>query len=398
MASPIIWRELVDTGGRVTLIGDARDFQEYANIYYAQVSKLCSHKLLQITTDNQHYMDEITSTKAIKQVTRNTWRKITIIGAESPTAARLSMLLSMMQHADKARKMKLHLFPGKSNDFGVVEDLKNTLDESVCTGLHLIEASVNLTEALEDASLVIILDVVPRNPHILAEGVLVQSESRAEWLGRRFHYFYRLGKSIRRYADQNVRIIVSGSEGKNSSPLNFDVQTLHMACKENIALNSIVGLPRSLEYSMKAALARNLGVYCSDIVDLILWGNIDNAFFVDVSQARVYRRRGRVDSESGPAWFNLSAEPLLFDSKEVYGKIIPEKFEEIVSSSGMNVAAMCHASAIFSFIKQWYFGFKDPNETITSLVVSSPGEYDNILRFVQLPLTIQSNTYISYLY
>ena len=171
-----------------------------------------------------------------------------------------------------------------------------------------------------------------------------------------------------------MRVIVAGNEGENSSPLNFDVQTLHVACKENIALNSIVGLPRALEYSMKAAFAQKLGVYCSDLVDLILWGNIDNAFFVDFSQTRVYRRRGADDSESGPPWFNLSAEPLLFNPKEIYEKIVPEKLGKVASLIGMNAGAMSQASAIFDFVKQWQFGYKDSNETITSLVVSSPGE------------------------
>uniref|UniRef100_A0A158R850 Malate dehydrogenase 1B n=1 Tax=Taenia asiatica TaxID=60517 RepID=A0A158R850_TAEAS len=380
MPSPIIWRELVDTGGRVTLIGDARDFQEYANTYYAMLSRLSSHKLLQISIDNQRYADEAIANRAIKQVMLNTWRKITIIGAESPTATRLSMLLAMIQHSSKARKMKLYLFPGSFLHFDSVVRLKESLDDSACAGFQVVETSVNLTEALENASLVVILDVVPREPSICVNGTLKHSETRAEWLDRRFHYFYRLGECIRQYADQNVRVLVTDSEqmfeGAEtiSSPLNFDVQTLHMACKENIPLNNIVGLPRALECSMKSALARRLGVRRCDIVDLIIWGNIDSVFLVDISCARVHRRHGAVDSEAGPAWFNLAAEPLVFDLRELYEKIIPEKLEK-TRSPGANAAAMRHASAIFSFIKQWQFGYKDPNETITSLVLSSPEHY-----------------------
>ncbi|EUB64628.1 Putative malate dehydrogenase [Echinococcus granulosus] len=380
MPSPIVWRELVDTGGRVTLIGDARDFQEYANTYYAMLSRLSSHKLLQISIDNQRYTDEAIAARSIKQVMLNTWRKIAIIGAESPTAVRLAMLLAMMQHSSKAQKVKLHLFPGSFVHSDAVVRLKEILDDSACIGLQAVETSVNLTEALENASLVVILDVIPREHPICVDGTLKHSEARSEWLDRRFHYFYRLGECIRQYADQNVRVLVVGSEQTFegavtiSSPLNFDVQTLHMACKENIPLNNIVGLPRALEYSMKSALARRLGVRRCDIVDLIIWGNIDNVFLVDISQARVHRRHGAVDSETGPAWFSLAAEPLVFDLRELYERIIPEKLERS-RWPGTNTAAMRHASAIFSFIKQWQFGYKDPNETITSLVLSSTGHY-----------------------
>lgn len=68
MSSPVIWRELVDTGGRATLIGDANDFQEYTIAYYAQFSKLSTYELLHITTDNQRFLDEINASKAIKRV------------------------------------------------------------------------------------------------------------------------------------------------------------------------------------------------------------------------------------------------------------------------------------------------------------------------------------------
>ncbi|KAL5111103.1 putative malate dehydrogenase 1B [Taenia crassiceps] len=380
MPSPIIWRELVDTGGRVTLIGDARDFQEYANTYYAMLSRLSSHRLLQISIDNQRYADEAIANRAIKQVMLNTWRKIAIIGAESPTATRLAMLLAMMQQSKKAQKTKLYLFPGSVLHFDAVARLKERLDDSACTGFQIIETSVNLTEALENTSLVVILDVVPRESSIFVDGVSKHSETRAEWLNRRFHYFYRLGECIRQYADQNVRVLVADSEqifeggATISSPLNFDVQTLHMACKENIPLNNIVGLPRALEYSMKSALAQLLGLRRCDIADLIIWGNIDSVFLVDISYARVHRRHGAMDSEAGPSWFSLAAEPLVFDLRELYEKTIPEKLEK-TRSPGVNAAAMRHASAIFSFIKQWQFGYKDPNETITSLVLSSPGLY-----------------------
>lgn len=68
MCSPIIWRELVDTGGRATLIGDANDFQEYANTYYAKNSQLSSKKLLQITFENQCFLNEVKAAENIKQV------------------------------------------------------------------------------------------------------------------------------------------------------------------------------------------------------------------------------------------------------------------------------------------------------------------------------------------
>ncbi|VUZ41970.1 unnamed protein product, partial [Hymenolepis diminuta] len=167
--------------------------------------------------------------------------------------------------------------------------------------------------------------------------------------------------------------IFEGSEIK-SSPLNFDVQTLHKACEGKINLQNIVGLPRTLEYFVKGALGSYLGVNRCSVVDLILWGNIGSAFYVDLSKTRVYERHGPLDSEIGPAWFSVKAESILFKPEEFYGKILPGKFAKM-KSSAENSAAMIHATGIFNFIRQWQFWGSDQRETISSLVVSSHGQY-----------------------
>nr|CDS28649.1 malate dehydrogenase 1b [Hymenolepis microstoma] len=390
MCSPIIWRELVDTGGRVTLIGDANDFQEYTNTYYAKSSQLSSKKLLQIDFENQCFVNRVKAALAIKQEQRNSWKKLAIIGAESPTAARLALELVQIQYADPKIKMKLHLVPSEIEYQQAVDALKGILEDCAFIGSHAIGQFSNLPDALDSASLIVILDVVPRK-------IFAQTENRIDWLKRRFDYFTSLGENICKYADSNARVVVAGSaqifEGSEmkASPLNFDVQTLHKACKGRISSKNIVGIPRALEYFVKGALGSYFGVNRCDVVDLILWGNIDNAFFVDLSKTRVYRRHGPLDSETGPAWFNVTAESIPFKPEEFYGKILPEKFEKM-KSSAENSAAMIHAAAIFNFIRQWEFWEPDQRETISSLVVSSCGQYDipSGLAF-SFPVSISSN-------
>uniref|UniRef100_A0A5K3F9K9 Malate dehydrogenase 1B n=3 Tax=Mesocestoides corti TaxID=53468 RepID=A0A5K3F9K9_MESCO len=380
MASPIIWRECVDTGGMTTLIGDARDFQEYVFTYYGQLSQFTSQKLLQIAEENQRWTEETVAANVVKKVMQKMHPVITIVGAESPTAARLCMMLAMARQSDDEGKVSLCLFPGNLKNLQAIKGLKETLEESACWGVRTVKISTGIADAVSDASVVVILDVVPRQQEVIVDGVARPRESRADWLNRRFAFFYKLGEHLQTYAQPSVKVIVAGSlqlfEGAESvaAPLNFDVQSLHVACKDKIPVNNIVGLPRALEYRMKAAIGRQLGVHRCDLVDLILWGNIDNCFFADISQARVYRRHGQADSETGPAWFNLAAEPLIFDKEALYSKVLPSALEELKSPS-TNQAALCHASAIFSFIDEWHFGHPHPHEMIASLVVSSVGLY-----------------------
>lgn len=50
--SPIIWRELIDRGGKGVLVGGASDFQEYVKGYYGLESHLTSYDMRLIAEEN----------------------------------------------------------------------------------------------------------------------------------------------------------------------------------------------------------------------------------------------------------------------------------------------------------------------------------------------------------
>ena len=52
VASPIVWRELLQFGGRRLLIGGAADFQEYVHGYYGLTSPLSSCHMITIAKEN----------------------------------------------------------------------------------------------------------------------------------------------------------------------------------------------------------------------------------------------------------------------------------------------------------------------------------------------------------
>lgn len=379
LRSPIIWRELVDKGGIATLIGDARDFQEYVHTYYGQTSAFTSQELLRMTADNERYVDEKLANEAEYKSRKKEWTKLAIVGAECPTARRICMLLGIQKPKRSSDKMIINLFPAHPDKIKHVEELKVILDDSACSGFHDSEVCVKIKDALEGAAMVVILDIVPRDLKVSVDGVTLLIESRSSWLNRRYHYLYKLGQNIAHFCNPNVKVLVAGSlqlfDGAEifTSPINFDVHTLHVACKATISTGNIVGLPRALEYRLKAAIAASLGVRRCDLVDLIIWGNIDNTFHVDVSQARVYRRHGPLDAECGPAWFSLAAQPLILDHDELQNTVIPNALVNMKSSQ-RHRSALCHAAAVVSFIEQWHFRKVDKNESICSLVIASPGK------------------------
>ena len=52
MASPLVWRELLEFGGRRLLIGGAAEFQEYVNGYYGLSSQMSSCDMITIAREN----------------------------------------------------------------------------------------------------------------------------------------------------------------------------------------------------------------------------------------------------------------------------------------------------------------------------------------------------------
>ena len=63
-SSPLVWRELIDRGGKGVLIGGASDFQEYVKGYYGLESDLKSDDMRKVGTENfktkEVWYDEIT--------------------------------------------------------------------------------------------------------------------------------------------------------------------------------------------------------------------------------------------------------------------------------------------------------------------------------------------------
>nr|KAG5695053.1 hypothetical protein BaRGS_032546 [Batillaria attramentaria] len=82
--SPLIWRELIDRGGKGVLIGGASDFQEYVNGYYGLESELKSQDMRFIAEENAKTKQEVDAEEAhFRSLSKPL--HICLSGASSPT-------------------------------------------------------------------------------------------------------------------------------------------------------------------------------------------------------------------------------------------------------------------------------------------------------------------------
>ncbi|CAG5119005.1 unnamed protein product [Candidula unifasciata] len=282
--SPIIWRELIDRGGKGVLIGDANDFQEYAKAYYDVEVEMDSSDMLMIAEENR-------ATKIITDQEELDFKALShpinvcLTNAVSPICYHLLNSLTSGQIFGKNIEVFIRLLVSSPKDIDKVkgyvmeaEDLAHGLlaGISICTSPH---------EAFEDCTAVILLDSINK----------LTSESHKDWLERITAFFGRYALIINHKALKNCKILLCGS-----GPLN--IIAIEMAKNApGISQRNIMGLTTIIENQAKSVVGERLGVNPADIVNLIVWGNIKEHQLLDLDYCRTYRYKCSV---LGPPWYD----------------------------------------------------------------------------------------------
>uniref|UniRef100_A0A8V5G5W1 Uncharacterized protein n=1 Tax=Melopsittacus undulatus TaxID=13146 RepID=A0A8V5G5W1_MELUD len=106
--SPIIWRELLDRGGKGLLLGGLNDFLEYAQHYYGITSRMSSEEMLSIAEENlQEYIEVEKEEEEIKNLIKPL--QIWITGASTPICYHLIPLLANGEVFGMTTEISIHL-------------------------------------------------------------------------------------------------------------------------------------------------------------------------------------------------------------------------------------------------------------------------------------------------
>ncbi|CAL8284237.1 unnamed protein product [Gadus morhua 'NCC'] len=157
--SPLVWRELLDRGGKGMLVGGLADFLEHCHEYYGVMSDMSTDMMLKIAVETRE-MEEIWREEKKLQASLRQPLNVWISGALNPTC---SILIPHL--------LSEHIFPWASTLFGISlhllhwegeEEALHALHvETEWLGLpllHQVTAHAGLEEAFRDADLVILLD------------------------------------------------------------------------------------------------------------------------------------------------------------------------------------------------------------------------------------------------
>ncbi|KAM5265863.1 LOW QUALITY PROTEIN: putative malate dehydrogenase 1B [Hipposideros larvatus] len=368
--SPIIWRELLDRGGKGLLLGGYNEFLEHAQLYYGVTSSMTTELMKAIAQENlvTHIEKELEK-EALKGLIDPL--QVWITSASAPACYNLIPILTSGEVFGTHTEISITLFDNKQAE-EYLKILATETRDLVSPFLRSVSVCTRVEEAFRQAHVIIVLDD-PTDKEVYTLEDCIRSRVP---LCRLYGYL------IEKNARDSVRVIVGGKTFVNLKTV------LLMRYAPNITHN-IIAVALGVEGEAKAALARKLKTASSRIKDVIIWGNISGNSYVDLRKAKIYRYESAI---WGPPHFSRPVLSLIFDSEWVNKDFVATL--EQLTSTGKQFGSILAAHSIATTLKYWYHG--SPPGEIVSVGVLSEGQFGIPEGIVfSMPVKFENGTWVA---
>ncbi|XP_054334852.1 putative malate dehydrogenase 1B isoform X5 [Pongo pygmaeus] len=363
--SPIIWRELLDRGGKGLLLGGYNEFLEHAQLYYDVTSSMTTELMMVIAQENlEAHIEEEQEEEALKTCINPL--QVWITSASAPACYNLIPILTSGEVFGMHTEISITLFDNKQAE----EYLKSLVVETqdlASPVLRSVSICTKVEEAFRQAHVIVVLDDSTDKEVFTLEDCL---RSRVP-LCRLYGYL------IEKNAHESVRVIVGGRTFVNLKTV------LLMRYAPRIAHN-IIAVALGVEGEAKAVLARKLKTAPSYIKDVIIWGNISGNNYVDLRKTRVYRYESAI---WGPLHYSRPVLNLIFDSEWVKREFVA--ILKNLTTTGRQFGGILAAHSIATTLKYWYHG-SPPGEIISLGILSEETELRKKDKRISLLITDDS--------
>ncbi|NXL33097.1 MDHC protein, partial [Glaucidium brasilianum] len=349
--SPIIWRELLDRGGKGLLLGGVNDFLEYAQRYYGITSMVSSEEMSDIAEENlQAHIEIEKEEEEIKSLIRPL--QIWITSASAPICYQLIPLLASGEVFGMTTEISIHLLD--TNQFKeVLCGIVMEAEDMAFPLLHSVSEHTEIDEAFIQADIIIVLDDVLLNRE-------VQSlENHIREVSEICQVYAPL---IEKNAKSEVRVISSGKTFVNLKAMMI------MTYGPSIKPENVIAVATPWENAARAILARKLNMNTAGVKDVIVWGNITGCNYIDLSHAKLY---GYDCAIWGPANFPCPLLNVIYDSEWIHSAFLSA--QSSLSSRVCHSVGMLPAHGIATVLRHWYHG--SPPGEIISVGILTEGQF-----------------------
>ncbi|CAO2624796.1 Putative malate dehydrogenase 1B, partial [Lemmus lemmus] len=348
-SSPIIWRELLDRGGKGLLLGGYNEFLEHAQLYYGVTSSMTTDLMMIIARENlEAHIEEELEKVTLKDLISPL--QVWIASASNNACYHIIPLLISGEVFGTHTEISLTLFDREQRE-SYLESLVMEIEDLASPILRSVSLCTNTEDAFLQAQVIIILDDSTDQEVYSLESCL---RSRAP-LCRLYGYL------MEKNAHESVKVIVGGKTFVNLKT------ALLMQYAPNIAHN-IIAVALGVEGQAKAMLARKMKTASASIKDVIIWGNISGNNYVDLRKAKVYNYESAI--KGPPGYYHLVLNSI-FDSEWVTKEFV--MMLRNLSSTGKQFGGILAAHSIATTLKYWYHG--SPSGEIVSLGIMSEGQF-----------------------
>ena len=287
---------MVDRGGKGTLIGGVNEFQEYAYGYYGVTIDMTSKHAMIISKENEK-TKEIIDREKEELLVKYDPLYLCITNANNPICFTLISYLLSGEIFKLQPDIVLNLFDTNPDNLELLEMVAgDIMDMGYATLKEKVRVTSDVEKAFQKCQIVIFLDDLLKD----------DLETKQDWLKRSSNIFSNYGQVLNQVAHRNVKVFVAG-EGN----INLHTSIL-IENAPNIQKKNFVGVSRFLEHHAKSVLANALNVNTSCIANLVIWGNLNQNYLVNIQKSCVYELDCSI---VGPPSYSLSSVDMVFKEK-----------------------------------------------------------------------------------
>ena len=244
--SPLVWRELIDRGGKGLYLGGLEEFVNYTTHYYGVHPDTTPEVEAKIAAENQHVFD-------IDQLQAANAPKVDplcvcITNATSPIAYHLSDQIATGQVYGTKQKVALRLYDSSPEGCQELEGLKMELEDLASPVLTGVTVATTLQQAFNSVKTAFILDY-PYQGSEVSEGNTTRSVVQS---------YHDYATAIDFSTRKDVNIVVSGCHGNLGAAIIAKFAS-------SIPRSKVIAAPCLVEQQAKAILAHKLHLNGSDI-------------------------------------------------------------------------------------------------------------------------------------
>ncbi|KAL5508809.1 hypothetical protein EMCRGX_G004059 [Ephydatia muelleri] len=393
--SPLVWRELVDRGGKGLYVGGLDEFVEYSHHYYGIEPATSAAVEAQIAAENNQTLQQI-CTEELQTVSKD-HLVVCVTDAASSLAYHLLGHIASGKTFN-CRPVELRLLDteeARSQLEGVAMELMDMASPLVVG----VVCTSSPEEAFENASVAFILGPVDHTPstnatdgvhdgtptdgkksggdvsassHMVGGDVSASSHMVGGDLSASSHMvdvsasshmvdaartYIQYAQTMDRVSRKDVKILACG--GYPNMAVALIARTASSLDQHNI-----IGASSLLEHKARSIVASKLNLSTHCVGHIAILGRAREQPAVDLSPCQVFKYPGAI---MGPVSFSLPVDQCILDPLWI------ESFSSLLTSTSSTPPVMCEAASISELMSVWMEGAPDCKSVVVGPASSLPG-------------------------